>query len=546
MSLYSSKNFVLREEESERYFKEIILPILKNKFDFNYREKPVAYFSAGLPGAGKSRAIDEWEKKHKDIIIIDADNLRKYHPHYEEIQKEFGDRASEISHVDAVRWVKLLKREAFESRANYVLDSSMRNPRSAEVEISQAQANNYRVEVTMIGVNLYEALEGVYDRYITQHENSPSDARFVNPQLIKEASKSIIDTVDTIDKMGVGHFKIMSRDNEVIYDNKERTSKRASSKYVSYIDIENWSRDKLERFKDSWNMLVARFESSNIGKNVLNNLKESYMDLKERLKADKTITIDEVYGDNGSLAYGDAKGEYSLKYVEADREWIRDFQKEKQEYAKDGDVAKNWNWNRITRVMSSWAAMINQKPKVVGLEINGEKAGLMLMVNKFNDISSGERVDSSFIWYLQTLPIEHFEKKGFSIDESGKINGLDIGIGKALYHEAIIESIRSGNSGRLMLHADPKGGDNLYNIYKYGFKMKEVDSEANRVSPLRLNDDRYFEVLKNGSSSGEDVRFEADSVKEGIVKKVLLKIEDRSELSVALREEISQKPNISY
>jgi len=76
--------------EAQDYFKKDILPKLRNKYDFSKSMQPKAYFTGGLPGAGKSKIVKHLRKENPKIPVVDVDDLRKHHPNSEIIQKHFG------------------------------------------------------------------------------------------------------------------------------------------------------------------------------------------------------------------------------------------------------------------------------------------------------------------------------------------------------------------------------------------------------------------------------------------------------------------------
>jgi dephospho-CoA kinase len=276
-------DYKLSSEKNSKYFKEKIMPMLKDDFDFSTRKQPTAYFTAGLPGAGKSKVLDGWQKENSNIIVIDADELRKLHPHNSEVVDRYGADSSEITHPDAVKWVKQFKEEAIDNRANYILDSSMRNPKSAEIEIGQAIENGYDVKVTMVAVNQYESLQGVFDRYANQYEHNSKEARFVNPSLITEASTSIKESATTIDNLNTKDFKIVDRGMNVIYD-KSHTKGTAKENYENFTNIKNWEPKKVEQLQENWNKIIVKLEKIDAPEKVVESAKTITKDLSSHIK----------------------------------------------------------------------------------------------------------------------------------------------------------------------------------------------------------------------------------------------------------------------
>ena len=285
MMTKSPKDFQLSKEENKAYFDKNILPVMKLQYSFKTQEKPTAFFTAGLPGAGKSKILDTWEKQYQDIIIIDADNLRKEHPNSKEILELFGEKSSEVTHADAVKWVAQTKAEAIKHQANYILDSSMRHPRSAEIEIGQALSNGYDAKVTMVAVNEYESLRGVFNRYAYQHEKNSKEARFVDPSFVKESSLSILDSAAVIEKMNIKEFKIVNRDMDILFDSSAPEKGKSAKDILSeHIDMRNWDKEKISNLKHSWDAVINKLENIKAPSKVIESAKSTKNDLLDHLK----------------------------------------------------------------------------------------------------------------------------------------------------------------------------------------------------------------------------------------------------------------------
>lgn len=277
-------DYKLSIDENIKEFQKEILPDLKEKYDFSQKENPKAYFTAGLPGAGKSKVIEQIELTKPDIIVIDADELRKEHPKAQEILNKHGAESSSITHPDAVKWVSQLKEEAFKHKADYVLDSSMRNPKSPEIEIGQALKNNYSVEVTMVAVNKYESLQGIYDRYANQYESNSKEARFVDPKLIEDANISIRDSAAVVDNLEVKQFKIVDRKMETVFDSTKDIKGTAKEKLEEHTNLRNWSPEKLDTLKQNFERVVQKLEDVKAPKEIIDSAKTTQNSLKTEIK----------------------------------------------------------------------------------------------------------------------------------------------------------------------------------------------------------------------------------------------------------------------
>jgi predicted ABC-type ATPase len=93
---------------------------------------PKAIVLAGQPGAGKgglARAV-EWEFS-ENIVKIDPDELRDYHPGFKQFRAEEPYTGSNKTHPDASAWAKELREAAIAGQRNVLLDTTLGNADSA-------------------------------------------------------------------------------------------------------------------------------------------------------------------------------------------------------------------------------------------------------------------------------------------------------------------------------------------------------------------------------------------------------------------------------
>lgn len=83
----------ISDEQFERKYARIKKKILKNK---NIVDDPIAVVLGGQPGAGKSNIYDIYkERLEGNIVELDCDAFRKYHPNYKKLYKIYGDNDGE-------------------------------------------------------------------------------------------------------------------------------------------------------------------------------------------------------------------------------------------------------------------------------------------------------------------------------------------------------------------------------------------------------------------------------------------------------------------
>ena len=267
---------------NKKFFEENILINLKKEHDLSTHLTPNAYFTGGLPGAGKSKIVESWKENNPDILVIDVDELRKLHPNLEKIIEKYGSEASGITHDDASKWGMQLRNYALEHKIPYILDSTLRNPNSAEIEITKAQDAGFKTHVTMMAVNEYQSVHGAYDRYLEQYKRIGLEARYVDPSLIRDSSQSIINSVAVIDKLKVDEFKIVNREKEILYDNRfsHDTAEEVMKKVTA---LENFSEKELNTLENSFSELSDDLSSCNTAQHIQREVQEIENELKKEI-----------------------------------------------------------------------------------------------------------------------------------------------------------------------------------------------------------------------------------------------------------------------
>ena len=65
------EDFQLSNAEAAEYFNKEILPKLHKRHDFSEKKEPIAFFTGGLPGAGKSKVEGSAGRNTKYTIKYD-------------------------------------------------------------------------------------------------------------------------------------------------------------------------------------------------------------------------------------------------------------------------------------------------------------------------------------------------------------------------------------------------------------------------------------------------------------------------------------------
>ena len=183
-------------------------------------QQPVAIILGGQPGAGKA-ALSSYATTELggNAIKIDADELRKYHPHLLKLMRENDRDAADLTHRDAAGWAVKLTNLAIKERRNLVIDGTMRDPDSLAKLCSKLQSAGYRIDARVLAVNDLVSRLSIHHRYELQHEangfgrwsnRTNHDLAFVGLPLTVDR----LETANLVDRMHV-----TNRSGTDIYDN---------------------------------------------------------------------------------------------------------------------------------------------------------------------------------------------------------------------------------------------------------------------------------------------------------------------------------------
>ena len=111
------ESFKLSEADHEKYYKDIEADLLAYSQSVPH---PRVVITGGQPGSGKSKLLEQSKKDFPDgnVVVINGDDLREYHPRAEEIFKLDDKRFAERTDPDSREWTKRLFDQAIETRRN--------------------------------------------------------------------------------------------------------------------------------------------------------------------------------------------------------------------------------------------------------------------------------------------------------------------------------------------------------------------------------------------------------------------------------------------
>lgn len=182
---------------------------------------PTAFILGGQPGAGKTTIQNLLTNENSNILVINGDDYRKYHPHFELIQAQYGDDSPKYTQPFINAVTEKLIEDLSNEKYNLIVEGTLR---TAEVPISTARSlkdKGYRTELCVMAVKP----EISYESTILRYENAIAFGE--TPRATsKEHHDMVVDRIaanlDTIYESGIFDcIKIYTRDNGCIYSSDD-------------------------------------------------------------------------------------------------------------------------------------------------------------------------------------------------------------------------------------------------------------------------------------------------------------------------------------
>lgn len=200
---------------------------------------PIAVIIGGQTGAGKSGLIGYSEKMFNDrnVIIINSDEIKPYHPEESEIAKLYPDLYTKITDQESNAWTSKLFEDLRREKYNLIFEGTMWNNRVADESIVELLDLGYTVIVRGLAVDELESRLSILERYVGQ-KTTKGFGRLVTNEHHDRTYKGMPNTIDYIESTGkYTLLEIFTRGLEDI-----------SEPQIIYSNI---NKNYAERFEDS-------------------------------------------------------------------------------------------------------------------------------------------------------------------------------------------------------------------------------------------------------------------------------------------------------
>lgn len=217
--IQKSNELLLSEEEFEETYQKVKKLVIKNKTPV---ESPIAITLGGQPGAGKSNIYDIARKRFSNNIVeIDCDAFRIFHPYYKQIKNIFGKEDAFKTNPFVFKIVDLLIGELSDEKYNLIIESSLNSPNSALDNGRNLNPKGYKVELQIMATPKQVSWQGTIDRY-NKDLNKDGNSRAVSKEFHDKVVENICQSLYIVKNSGLmSNILIFDRNRNCLYDMKK-------------------------------------------------------------------------------------------------------------------------------------------------------------------------------------------------------------------------------------------------------------------------------------------------------------------------------------
>ncbi len=161
----------------------------------------------GQPGAGKSYLIEMAnEKCYKNIVIINGDDFRKYHPNYDEFQRLYGKDSPKYTAECSGKMTEAVLNKAIEKHYNIVIEGTFRTSETPIKTLSKMKENGYKTEVMIQTCSKELSWKSCQERYSAMVRvdeiNGTNEARWTDKAHHDLVCKNLAKNIKTVCESG--------------------------------------------------------------------------------------------------------------------------------------------------------------------------------------------------------------------------------------------------------------------------------------------------------------------------------------------------------
>lgn len=204
----------------ERFIRRVIpyIDAQRPEPDSATTRPPVLVYTAGQPGAGKSRANERAAHERSRLVPVIGDDLRRFHPDYNRLMSESPLEMPNVTAKASGAWVAMAASYLREHGHDVMIETTLRSKDAMAATITAFRESGYVVELRVLAVPHEVSRLSTIARYTGQVERSGA-GRWTPSAAHDEAFNKAPETIRSLIAAGaVDRLVIEARDGKTLAD----------------------------------------------------------------------------------------------------------------------------------------------------------------------------------------------------------------------------------------------------------------------------------------------------------------------------------------
>ena len=242
------EEYKLTEEEHSNISQKISEIFFKGK---TKPKVPTAIFTIGPPGSGKTGLNGLAQKElNGNLVIVNNDELRPFHPKAEEIGKKYPKEYIKITNEESKYWTDELVDKTIAEGYNILYEGTGRKIEIFKRMIKQMLQHGYRIIIKAMAVNELNCMMSIVERYAGQVQHKGWGRIVSTKTFYKSYDAEMMETIDTLEKEGeISEVEVYIRSDEPTNPSKIYSTSLKQYKDAKTAIIEGRKLDRINAIK---------------------------------------------------------------------------------------------------------------------------------------------------------------------------------------------------------------------------------------------------------------------------------------------------------
>lgn len=212
---------------------------------------PTAIFTIGPPGSGKTGLNGLAQKElNGNLVIVNNDELRPFHPKAEEIAKKHPKEYIKITNEESKYWTDELVDKTIEEGYNILYEGTGRKIEIFKRMIEKMLQRGYIIIIKAMAVNELNCLMSIVERYAGQVQHKGWGRIVSIKTFYKSYDAEMIETIDTLENEGeISEVEVYIRSDEPTNPIKIYSTSQKQYKDAKTAIIKGRKLDKINAIK---------------------------------------------------------------------------------------------------------------------------------------------------------------------------------------------------------------------------------------------------------------------------------------------------------